>query len=144
MSRSPDNRPGQYSVGYGRPPLHSRFRKGRSDNPRGRPRGRTPARVFKLVVEELFHPVTVREGDLVFPLPAIKAVVRQTVRQALKGSSPAQRKLIEVAQKIAQEAAIAADNKAEEMPEDISDADTARALAVFLAKTGMKMVPLND
>jgi hypothetical protein len=92
------------------------------------------------VVDELFHPATVREGDKVFTLPAIKAVVRQTVRQALKGSSPAQRKVIEVAQKIAQETAIAADNKAEEMPQDptITDADRARALAVFLAKVRIK------
>ena len=144
MSRSPDNPPGQYSVGYGRPPVHSRFPKGKSGNPGGRPRGRTPARLSKLVMDELFHPVTVREGDKVFPLPAITAVVRQTVRQALKGSSPAQRKVIEVAQKIAQETAIATDNKAEEMPQNITDADRAQALAVFLARTGMKMVPKND
>ena len=29
-----------YAVGYGRPPLHTRFRKGVSGNPRGRPRRR--------------------------------------------------------------------------------------------------------
>ncbi|MCK1473591.1 hypothetical protein IVB27_01915 [Bradyrhizobium sp. 197] len=28
------------NVGYGRPPLHSRFKPGRSGNPRGRPKGR--------------------------------------------------------------------------------------------------------
>ena len=27
------------SVGYGRPPTHTRFKKGRSGNPRGRPKG---------------------------------------------------------------------------------------------------------
>jgi hypothetical protein len=27
-----------YAVGYGKPPLHTRFRKGQSGNPRGRPR----------------------------------------------------------------------------------------------------------
>jgi hypothetical protein len=45
-----------------------------------------------------------------------------------------------VAQKIAQETAIAADNKAEEMPQDptITDADRAQALAVFLAKVRIK------
>jgi hypothetical protein len=30
-----------YAVGYGKPPLHTRFRKGRSGNPRGRPRRKT-------------------------------------------------------------------------------------------------------
>jgi Family of unknown function (DUF5681) len=35
----PDDSPPDYRVGYGRPPLHTRFKKGQSGNPRGRPRG---------------------------------------------------------------------------------------------------------
>ena len=29
-----------YAVGYGKPPLHTRFQKGNSGNPKGRPRGK--------------------------------------------------------------------------------------------------------
>ena len=37
-SSSPDPAAADYAVGYGKPPLHTRFRKGQSGNPRGRPR----------------------------------------------------------------------------------------------------------
>jgi hypothetical protein len=32
--------PRDYVVGYGKPPLHTRFQKGQSGNPKGRPRGK--------------------------------------------------------------------------------------------------------
>src|SRR6266849_2816817 len=35
----PTDRKRDYEVGYGKPPVHTRFRKGQSGNPRGRPRG---------------------------------------------------------------------------------------------------------
>lgn len=35
----PSDQQRDYSVGYGKPPRHTRFTKGQSGNPRGRPRG---------------------------------------------------------------------------------------------------------
>ena len=41
-----------YKVGYKKPPLHSRFKKGRSGNPRGRPRG---AKNFSTVLNDALN-----------------------------------------------------------------------------------------
>ena len=48
-----------YKVGYKRPPLHTRFRKGQSGNPRGRPRG--SKNFSTLLAEALNEPVVVTE-----------------------------------------------------------------------------------
>jgi len=48
-----------YRVGYKRPPLHTRFRKGQSGNPRGRPRG--SKNFSTLLAEALNEPVVVTE-----------------------------------------------------------------------------------
>ena len=37
-SRGPSDPPGNYEVGYRKPPQHTRFKPGQSGNPRGRPK----------------------------------------------------------------------------------------------------------
>jgi hypothetical protein len=41
-----------HEVGYRKPPAHSRFRKGQSGNPGGRPRGMTAGRATALALKE--------------------------------------------------------------------------------------------
>jgi hypothetical protein len=90
-------------VGYGKPPAHTRFRKGQSGNPGGRPRGMTAGGATALALKEAYRLVTVREGDNVIRLPAIQVILRSQIALAAKGNGPAQRNVIEAVQAIERE-----------------------------------------
>jgi Family of unknown function (DUF5681) len=128
---------GDYEVGYARPPSKTRFQKGVSGNPKGRPRGMTPARAKRLALQEAYKLITVREGDEVHALPAIQAVMRQQLRLAAKGNGPAQRAVIAMIQAIEHEELQAA-TKAAEAVQNATDAQISRALAAFIQRTKHK------
>lgn len=127
----------EYTVGYRKPPIHSRFRKGQSGNPRGRPRGAmTSWRAKALALKEAYRPVTIKEGDQFFTMPALQAVMRRQVALAAKGNGPAQRAVIEAVQKIESqlEARIAAKQIASADEPALSDIEVARSIAFTLAR----------
>jgi hypothetical protein len=83
---------GNYQVGYGKPPVHTRFRKGQSGNPRGStPRTKPWDRANQLMLKEAYRPVMVRDGERTVPMPAIAAIFRSQLASGLKGNGPAQR-----------------------------------------------------
>jgi Family of unknown function (DUF5681) len=138
MTRAPKKvLSGDYKVGYGRPPSEMRFRKGVSGNPGGRPRGMTAGRAKRLALQEAYRPITAREGDEVFTLPTIQAVMRQQGRCAAKGNGPAQRHFIDRVHAIEQEEAMQAATKAADISQNpnITDEDRARAVVALLQKT---------
>jgi hypothetical protein len=92
-----------YEVGYGKPPTHTRFEKGRSGNPSGRPRRSRWERAEEIALKEAYRPVTVRDGDKVTRVPAIQAVHRSQIALAAKGNGPAQRAVLRIIQKIERE-----------------------------------------
>jgi hypothetical protein len=93
-----------YTVGYARPPVCARFRKGQSGNPSGRPRCKhKPERAKELALQEAYRLVTVREGDEVKKMPAIQAIHRAQVALAAKGNGPAQRAVLRIVQAIENE-----------------------------------------
>jgi hypothetical protein len=126
-----------HNVGYGKPPAHTRFKKGESGNPSGRPRGMTPGRALMLALKEIYRPVKIREGDRVTSLSGFQVVMRQLMAQAAKGNGPAGRMLIEQAFRLEQglEARDVTGAQAELHPANlITTDDRARALAAFITK----------
>ncbi len=81
-------------IGYKRPPAHSRFQKGQSGNPRGRPK-KTPD-FLEDAVMILGAPVTGRANGKEITLPMIQAVFRRLCRNALKGDNAALRRVVEL------------------------------------------------
>jgi hypothetical protein len=102
MSAKKTNAPAQVSnpVGYGKPPVHTRFRKGKSGNPTGKRKRGKAERAEALIRRELYRSLTVREGEAVTKMTALQAVIRSLIACAAKGNVPAQRALVKVAQDI--------------------------------------------
>ena len=81
-------------VGYKRPPVHSRFQKGQSGNPRGRPK-KVPD-FMEDAAEILGGTVTGQAKGRSITLPTVQAVFRRLCRDALKGDNGALRRVIEL------------------------------------------------
>jgi hypothetical protein len=106
MSAKKKNAPAQVSnpVGYGKPPVHTRFRKGQSGNPTGKRRHGDAERAQALIWEEAYRLLTVREGVKVTRMPALQAVIRSQIAAAAKGNVTAQRAVIKGIQDMEMEA----------------------------------------
>jgi hypothetical protein len=79
--------PRDYAIGYGKPPVHSRFRKGRSGNPKGRPKGRANLKTDLLA--ELAETIVIREGDRQLRVSKQRALLKSLTAKGLKGDSRA-------------------------------------------------------
>jgi hypothetical protein len=81
-----------HGVGYKRPPKHTRFKKGQSGNPKGRPRknnlglgaGRSANR---LALQEADRRITLTDASGPSEITAIEAVIRKQLATALKGNA---------------------------------------------------------
>lgn len=83
-------------VGYGRPPKAGRFQKGRSGNPRGRPKGSRKVRPY----DEVFgRTVTIRENGAPRTVTAAEAFLLTLMKRALEKGGPAAAVFNEIAEK---------------------------------------------
>jgi Family of unknown function (DUF5681) len=87
-----------YEVGYGKPPRHTRFKKGQSGNPRGRPPG--SKNLSTLLCEALNEPVVVTENGGRRKISMRRAIAKQVVNQAAKGNWRAVKILFDMLQEI--------------------------------------------
>src|SRR5690349_1785895 len=72
-----------WSVGYKRPPIESRFRKGVSGNPKGR--SKRSRDVPGAILKHLDRPITITINGRRRTMPTFDAIVIQLLNQALKG-----------------------------------------------------------
>ena len=93
-SSNPDGThdPDTYAVGYGRPPLPSRFKPGQSGNTKGRQK---QSRNMRTVLQQvLSEDMKIREGGRVRRMPTVEALVRTTLSRAFKGDPKAMASLL--------------------------------------------------
>jgi hypothetical protein len=92
---------------YRKPPVAHQFKKGKSGNPKGRPRKKAAAgfgalgggitdRFGAMALDEATRPIAVQEGDKVSEMPAMQAVIRTMFKAAAQGDTRAASRLLDV------------------------------------------------
>ncbi len=76
------------AIGYRKPPAATRFRKGRSGNPRGRPKNRKRGLPYDHVLGQM---VTIRDGGAERRVTAAEAFLLHLTKKGLEGDGPAAR-----------------------------------------------------
>jgi hypothetical protein len=83
------------AVGYGRPPVTSRFKPGKSGNPKGRPKGTKNLKA--LIREAMTASIAIQEGERTRRVSRLEGVVLRQLQSALKGSDKAALAVIKMA-----------------------------------------------
>jgi hypothetical protein len=85
-----------YEVGYGRPPVNTRFKAGQSGNPNGRPKERK--KMAALLQDALDKRIPIREGGSLRNVSRAEAMILALITKALKGDAKACATLIALTQ----------------------------------------------
>ena len=85
-------------VGYGQPPLASRFKPGTSGNAKGRPKGSKNLKT--LIREAMTASISIQEGEKTRRVTRLEGVVLRQLQSALKGSDRAALAVIKMAHQL--------------------------------------------
>src|SRR5690348_13625724 len=100
---------GDDSIGFGKPPQDTRFKKGQSGNPKGRPRGSmNAASALRQALREM---VVVQENGKRKRIPKLQAIMKQAVNRAATGDPKATQQLIALFRTFEKELAALDSNK---------------------------------
>ena len=99
-----------YEVGYRKPPLHTRFQKGRSGNPKGRPRGRK--NLSSLLNHALNGWVIVVENGRRKKITKREAIITQLVNKSAAADLKATQIVIALLQEVEVQADVSAEQTA--------------------------------
>lgn len=75
----------EYEVGYGKPPKSTRFQRGQSGNPRGRPKGTKNLKTD--LIEELQETIDIREGNRSRKVTKQRAFIKALTNGSIKGNA---------------------------------------------------------
>ena len=107
-----------YQVGYGKPPRHTGFQKGRSGNPKGRPKG--SKNLATLLTEALDEKVQVTEDGKRRRVTKRELVIKQLVNKSASADLRAIKQLTDIVERAERRAA---DSPAAPPPPAITAAD---------------------
>jgi len=128
-----------YIVGYGKPPMHSRFRPGHSGNPVGRRKG--VRNLMSDVQRTLKVPVSVKQGGSSRKISTQEALLLVLREKALKGDARALDRLIELANRFNNEAS---ETTAPTLPAEDQAILTAYAADIAAAAKALPADPPRD
>jgi hypothetical protein len=89
MNVKSESAPEPYEVGYGKPPRETRFQKGKSGNPKGRPKkekAKEEENLGACLRDVLNEEIEVREGDRMCRMSIRRAILRNLARLAATGN----------------------------------------------------------
>jgi hypothetical protein len=93
--KKPQDRAADYPVGYGKPPLASRFKRGTSGNAKGRPKGSKNLKT--LIRDAMTASISIQEGAKTKRVSRIEGVVLRQLQKALMGSDQAAMAVVKMA-----------------------------------------------